>query len=149
MNLAKLNVGAKEPVWQLRLDSGVILARRRLRDAELLRVQPGARISFAAERAAGVRRGASLFFRASRGGEAGFAGVRARVQRRRASGVSSRAVVESMVVCVRARSDQFTAAVAARSRGLGLARFGGRRTAGFLGSERVSQSSSASHEPCF
>jgi hypothetical protein len=55
-----------------------------------------------------------LFFRASRRGEGGLGGVRAGVQRGRASCVSSGAAVEGVAVGVRAGGEQFAAAGAAQ-----------------------------------
>src|SRR6266851_4160440 len=67
---------AEEPVWQLELDKACILARRRVRDAEFLRVQPGASVSVAAERAGSIGKRTFVFFCASDGGEIEFGRVR-------------------------------------------------------------------------
>src|SRR5271167_579616 len=121
-------------------------SRRRLRDAEFLRVQPGASVFVAAERARGVGRRAFVFFCASSGGEVEFRRVREGVQRGGASGVSPGAAAEGVVVRVRGGDHEFTAAGGADQGGFGAAVFGRRGATGLLGAEGFSEAAEASGE---
>src|ERR1700680_1467369 len=114
-------------------------SRRRLRDAEFLRIQPRASVFVTAERAGGIGKRAFVLFWASCGGGVEFGSVRGGVSRGRISGVSPGADAEGVVVRVRVGDDEFAAAGGADRGGFGVAVFGGRGATGLLGAERFSE----------
>jgi len=59
-----------------RAGQSMYTSRRRLRDAEFLRLQPGASVSVAAQRAGDIGKRAFVFFCASSGGGTEFGKVR-------------------------------------------------------------------------